>query len=478
MQILLDSNPRRKQLYSVRLVERKRLDRTLPAIINGLGACEAKLRGLFHDPSDPDTSRVSKREPLFISEDSDEESQGNSRSSKTKNESKSMPNTSTTINTGAAARPTFSFESANTKPFSSHDGTFPGISSAAKTKPGQTSQFSFGKPSSVTGHPMLPTNSSHSPVLSEQQLSPQLGSLSDDAKSGTEQNPFGSEVRVTESSAKPDVSSQSVARPAPGTSISLTKGSHVPVLEPKFSQPGNPEGLLGGAKPDSPTSVEKGSIQLNNVSPSSTYISRPDDRIVPPVQSRQQLAPEELEASQHTSSTECSSLPHQIFSPATKTSFAAPQVFTTTAGTAKPSSSSVRPHAPSTSSTSTASQPRASLVPTQDASLPATTDKQASSSAGPESIMRPNSEGISAVLANDSDRRTTVIDVLSQAVMHDDGGLLQQFVEYMVRPSIADAIRQLKDERSWRQASQSLSVPSRSLDHAKLNQGYADRSYY
>lgn len=74
--------------------------------------------------------------------------------------------------------------------------------------------------------------------------------------------------------------------------------------------------------------------------------------------------------------------------------------------------------------------------------------------------MRPTSEGISPVFWKDLDPRATVIDVLSKAVMHDDGGLIQQFVEYMARPSIANTIRQAKDERSWKQASQSPLVPT------------------
>lgn len=44
---------------------------------------------------------------------------------------------------------------------------------------------------------------------------------------------------------------------------------------------------------------------------------------------------------------------------------------------------------------------------------------------------------------------------LADAVMRDDHGLLQQFLEYTVGPLITSAMAQLQDERSWEEASQS-----------------------
>ena len=67
---------------------------------------------------------------------------------------------------------------------------------------------------------------------------------------------------------------------------------------------------------------------------------------------------------------------------------------------------------------------------------------------------------------------------LCEAVMHDDEGLLQQFVEYMINPVIANAIHLIKDEQSWKQASQSLpSSNSCPRDHADLDQSYIAQSY-
>ena len=58
---------------------------------------------------------------------------------------------------------------------------------------------------------------------------------------------------------------------------------------------------------------------------------------------------------------------------------------------------------------------------------------------------------------NRLDPESSVSNELANAVMHDDHGLLQQFLEYTVSPMIMSSIAQLQDERSWEEASQSSS---------------------
>ncbi|MCJ1476861.1 hypothetical protein MMC13_005530 [Lambiella insularis] len=53
---LIDTNPRRQQMFSRNLVEKKRFGRTLPAIINGLSAAQARANGLVDEPSTRETS--------------------------------------------------------------------------------------------------------------------------------------------------------------------------------------------------------------------------------------------------------------------------------------------------------------------------------------------------------------------------------------------------------------------------------------
>ena len=53
------------------------------------------------------------------------------------------------------------------------------------------------------------------------------------------------------------------------------------------------------------------------------------------------------------------------------------------------------------------------------------------------------------------DTESSVLSELADAVMRDDHGLLQQFLEYTVGPLIISSMAQLQDERSWEEASQS-----------------------
>lgn len=53
------------------------------------------------------------------------------------------------------------------------------------------------------------------------------------------------------------------------------------------------------------------------------------------------------------------------------------------------------------------------------------------------------------------DPESSVSNELANAVMRDNNGLLQQFLEYTIGSMIASSIAQLQDERSWEEASQS-----------------------
>ena len=91
--LLPDSNPRRRQIFSRTLVESKRHDRTLPAIINGLTASQAQSQGLVEEMSEAESLSDANSESLFIDEDSDiEQRKSRSRSgSPPKPESRSEP---------------------------------------------------------------------------------------------------------------------------------------------------------------------------------------------------------------------------------------------------------------------------------------------------------------------------------------------------------------------------------------------------
>ena len=69
--MITDSNPRREQIFSKTLVEKKRVGRTFPAVINGLSASQARLNGLvdeFHgEGGSPSTN--TNDEPLFVADE-------------------------------------------------------------------------------------------------------------------------------------------------------------------------------------------------------------------------------------------------------------------------------------------------------------------------------------------------------------------------------------------------------------------------
>ncbi|KAI9770846.1 MAG: hypothetical protein M1835_006508 [Candelina submexicana] len=71
----LDPSPPLKQTFSDRLVESKRYNRTLTAIINGIPASTARDVGMVEDLTAEDNSQSSKQQPesLFVQDSSDEE---------------------------------------------------------------------------------------------------------------------------------------------------------------------------------------------------------------------------------------------------------------------------------------------------------------------------------------------------------------------------------------------------------------------
>ncbi|KAI9700374.1 MAG: hypothetical protein M1836_002389 [Candelina mexicana] len=71
----LDPSPPLRQTFSERLVESKRYDRTLTAIINGIPASTARDEGMVEELTAEDNSQFSKQQPesLFVQDSSDEE---------------------------------------------------------------------------------------------------------------------------------------------------------------------------------------------------------------------------------------------------------------------------------------------------------------------------------------------------------------------------------------------------------------------
>ena len=84
-------------------------------------------------------------------------------------------------------------------------------------------------------------------------------------------------------------------------------------------------------------------------------------------------------------------------------------------------------------------------------------EPQKSFTSDPQTILTSSLPNATRLTAGDNrlDPESSVSNELANAVMHDDNGLLQQFLEYTVGPMIISSIAQLQDERSWEEASQS-----------------------
>ena len=68
--------------------------------------------------------------------------------------------------------------------------------------------------------------------------------------------------------------------------------------------------------------------------------------------------------------------------------------------------------------------------------------------------MNRSNSGASAIKDNSVEIRAKALDQLAEIMMTEEGGLLQQFVEYSVTPIIRSCVAKFEDEKSWARASQ------------------------
>ena len=164
--------------------------------------------------------------------------------------------------------------------------------------------------------------------------------------------------------------------------------------------------------------------------------------------------------------------------PPISTSFASNEKVAATGNGTTATGSSVHPPDSLTTRTMNISQPSVTLADPQTEISPTVNNIQESSAtdsrllpenpplSGLDTTLKNNSEVRqgSAVrtdpkrnfptLTIHSDPRSIMLSTLSDGIMHNDGALLQQFIEYVIGPIIIDSIRETKDRRSWKQASQ------------------------
>ena len=455
-------------MFSINLVEQKRLDRTLPAIINGLSATQARSQGLIDDVSDADKSTTTSQETLFVTGESDEEIERIAPVSHatTTKVSKPDPSNLTIPNAISSVFPNhFSPAKPNTIGLTSAPQTHDDLLSVSSGK----ISSSFGKPSSYAlGTPtLLPEYPASTGIFTPHQIF-QNSSSEETGKLNSEPSPSRGGIPVFEfvESSR----SSAVSSPEP-ENLAIPNGLPKSTLENKpvhldIAGKTEPTARLQSRAP-----AERSLQHQKSLSYSTPFTFDPYNQDVP---SKPHLPLEKPKVRQDFPSTGRTSLLSQDISPISMR-FAPNQKLAGTGNGTTVTRSPIDPHHSLSIKTANISQPSASLAPPQTSSFPTVTSIQDSGTTdlrllppklplpGLDTTLdevrqgsagRTDLKGTSQTNTINLDRRSIMLSTLSDGIMHNDGALLQQFVEYVIGPIIIDSIRETRDRRSWKQASQ------------------------
>ena len=364
--------------------------------------------------------------------------------------------------------------------FSPAKSTQDSLTSAPQTQPGDVFPVSsgnftssFGKPSSyaISTPTLLPDAPASTGILKSQPLF-QDSSFEEPGKLNTEPKPSTGGTPIfafVESSRKMAVSSAELEN--------VPNGVPKPTLQNKSIHPNVTETTEPAARIQSQTPAERSLQHQMSLCDPKPFAFDPHTQDVLPIPSKPYLPPENPKVLQDFQSASRTSLSPQGIPPISM-SFASNQKLAATGNGTTLTSSSVDPRHSLTTKTANLSQPSVSLAAPQTKSFPALTSIQEPRATDSRSLPQnfpplglnttfdSNSEVRqgSAVRTDPkrncpsntihSGRRSIMLSTLSDGIMHNDGALLQQFVEYVIGPIIIDSIRETRDRRSWKQASQ------------------------
>ena len=538
-----DTNPRRKQVFSKTFVEAKRLGRTLPAVINGFSASQARDRGLVEDASESEESPFPNGSSLFLSRESDGEldtvrKSGSSHKNRASRSSDMSPSlTQKTIpnpSTASAAPQPMTAPAASISPFGKPNLSTTKSISAAFGVPDTTnastlSSSSFGKPtfpnpfsaplpnvgsSSITDIHANPSPPTREPIATSSNISSNTSSSflgrnpleSVSLSAATKQhslfqpqpNPNAAKDDMRKSTKPPSPFQASSSAPSglgliPTTLVNMPeyRAETAPTLETKINNSTTDQSRVAPTNSPATPSITASSPTLN----ATQRILLPTTKPLPSLS----FSPASSKPSSPLSGFQITQ-PHQPPRPSggqpsapqdvslRKQSFplVEPALFekknpSSLAFSSAPSSLKTNIEVPDAKLDNglTASQDTTKIPgsqPPSKQSLPASSAKltlNSASNSEPQKAVNPSrpfvaqGEGSTNELAPSlisyplsrterDDTRPTAISALSDAVMLNDEGLLQQFIEYTIGPIVATSIRQVEDERSWQQARQSF----------------------
>ena len=479
-------------------MESKRLGRILPAVINGLSAAQAQSQGLVEVPSDADTASVANSETLFIGESDDESTSSRSRSGSPQNvrdangqatqlDPAATPFGPNSFTPAGPARPN-PFPAVTTfgKPSGTHNQANPtpvfGFSSESTNQaapnpvegkdPSKFNFFPSGKGTKVEepkvsagvfGSKELPKNSFFTSKLVPTTGENINGPVSSSFAPPIDKKPTFGRPSTTYSNTMNLGATEAIAE-NPSTSDGAAVSS-----EPRgfFDQPVAPSvphvssfgtsPLFEAARAESESGHEKANPSEN-----------PEERaciVSAPQQEHVAIKPPTFTPPSTTPSTPFKLLPtsnpltkEANLPPAAPAKYSAnddvlnpklepqPKPIPEPSSMFPPSSSTTfaPPFSPTSSKSSGVIQsPNRPLEPTSF-----------NPRAFPGSEFQPSS-GQSTSAPSHLDPRSVALDKLSEIILLEDNGILQQFIEFTVGPIIKASIAQFEDESSWKEASQS-----------------------
>ena len=482
----IDSNPRRKQIFSKNLVEQKRLDRTLPAIINGLSVSQARAQGLLIDSSiEADSSEpIGIEDSLFLSDGEEEQSKA-SKKIFTREKQETTPQPPHLV-FSTNERPNLS-QAAPIASTPTVISTTAGLSSFGQSSGPTNSLRSFGQPSSsIFG---LPTpHSVNPPTTTVSQPGSNSSTTSSSLKFDFRKSflPSSSDINNNNNNnntTAPFQDSKSILSPHQ-TISSGSIGTFEQLPNNATTDLGMRRTLLFNSDTSAQTLVENAN-QAKVISAGDMSSRLPASPF--------QFAPQNSKAKDVNTSQPVSTLAHTSnipspFQPSTTnttlfpTATENPQL--TTVSMAKPSTNSsptpgfakhsasqqVLPTSSSRIEPQVESQnwfpmsQKDSSAPTVDRSL--TAQSQNTSFSSQDLHISPTSDPFKtasrkAVSTHQAkigppkpDPRPKALEKLSNSVMLQEDGLLQQFLDFTMGPIISQAMIQVQDENSWEEAGQ------------------------
>ena len=490
----LDSNPRRKQLYSKTIVEKKRLGRSLSAVIDGMSAANARAQGMLEELSDVEDASESNDENLFLDEDSEVEH-------------KITP-----------ARSPSPIQKEDQKPNATIEPTAGGFKGGSM----------FGKPTVVPNPFQVQANGSEndtqpSALKNGTALQPAHNPFA--SRDFAKANPFGHTYESGPKSVAEPPTSFLTDRP-PSVSIASSSASfHFPTAtlhsevnrtqdaDPffpaaSFSSPDKDSNVASSSRNEanqSPFSTFKNlpsSQQQDATGPSASEPTKPPDKItsstsdqtwpsierrIPPFSFGLQtdlqrtggnanVSSLSLQNQQSEAKPVSTSNPLDFTQPSKRTPFASasssndsfsiPSPALGTISPTLPAASTQSPPPPITSSSLVNSNDRreetrrtSSIAQQQsNPALPSTFQESKDQKGGESMDRTPHKETrhiAQSVKISPQKLRSDALDEASRIMMTEAGGFLEQFIEFTITPLIRSSIIEFQDQKSWAVASQS-----------------------